>query len=178
MMIQSAADIDNAAELKQWLFKENVKLENAKAEFSDAVIDFEREKQKFLKMEQETNSHNRILQEQLRQEKELFEKKWKILERELRQLAKDKKQVDIDRQIVARQKEQYRKLNADAASRTEYKSNIKPDIFFKGVNSELALKKRYKDLLKIYHPDNMNGDKDVLQAINAEYNYLKHKYEN
>lgn len=176
MMIQSAADIDNIAELKQWLFRENVKLENAKAEFSDAVIDFEREKQKFKKMEQETASHNRVLQEQLSKERELFEKKWKILERELRQLANEKQQVARDKQIIEKQKEQYKKFNATA--KTEYKDNIKPGIFFKGVNSELTLKKRYKDLLKIYHPDNMNGDKEVLQAINSEYTHLKRLYEN
>ena len=32
------------------------------------------------------------------------------------------------------------------------------DKFFRGVDSELALRKRYKELLKIFHPDNKCGD--------------------
>ena len=45
-------------------------------------------------------------------------------------------------------------------------------MFFAGVNSLGSLKKRYKDLLKIYHPDNVNGDTEVLQEINREYDRL------
>ena len=44
---------------------------------------------------------------------------------------------------------------------------------FAGVKNTLALKKRYRDLLKIYHPDNLAGDKEVVQAINKEYERLK-----
>ena len=50
--------------------------------------------------------------------------------------------------------------------------------FFRGVGSELALKKRYKDLLKIYHPDNMCGDTDTVQRINQEFASLKRRYDN
>lgn len=39
-----------------------------------------------------------------------------------------------------------------------------------------SLKKRYKALLKIYHPDNMHGDKELLQAINTEYERLSRFY--
>ena len=45
--------------------------------------------------------------------------------------------------------------------------NVK--IFFKGVVDRESVKKRYKALLKIYHPDNMNGDNDLVLAINEEY---------
>ena len=46
-------------------------------------------------------------------------------------------------------------------------------LFFRGVTHPLALKKRYKDLIKIYHPDNSCGDKWILQQINTEYDRLK-----
>ena len=52
--------------------------------------------------------------------------------------------------------------------------NVK--IFFKGVEDTTSLKKRYKALLKIYHPDNMLGDKELLQAINTEYERLSRFY--
>ena len=50
--------------------------------------------------------------------------------------------------------------------------------FFKGVRNPLALKKRYKDLIKIFHPDNLAGDKDIIQQINSEYETLKGEYDN
>ena len=46
-------------------------------------------------------------------------------------------------------------------------------VFFAGVGNQLALKKRYKDLLKIYHPDNLAGDKEMMQQISREYERLK-----
>ena len=52
--------------------------------------------------------------------------------------------------------------------------NVK--IFFKGVEDTASLKKRYKALLKIYHPDNIDGDKELLQAINTEYERLSRFY--
>ena len=50
-------------------------------------------------------------------------------------------------------------------------------MFFAGVSSELALKKRYKDLIKIYHPDNISGDTNTIQEINREYDELKDRLE-
>ncbi|MBR5359817.1 MAG: J domain-containing protein, partial [Lachnospiraceae bacterium] len=45
--------------------------------------------------------------------------------------------------------------------------------FFIGVNSSLAVRKRYKDLLKIFHPDNLCGDESIVKAINEEYEKLR-----
>ena len=50
-------------------------------------------------------------------------------------------------------------------------------VFFQGVTNPLALKKRYKDLIKIFHPDNLAGDKEIIQRINREYDNLKREYE-
>lgn len=47
---------------------------------------------------------------------------------------------------------------------------------FKGVRSETALKKRYRELMKIFHPDNQDGDDSVIHAINIEYDRLKKVY--
>ena len=51
-----------------------------------------------------------------------------------------------------------------------------PVFFFKGVNSPLGLKKRYKDLIKIFHPDNLFGDHDTILKINKEYEMMKKKF--
>ena len=47
------------------------------------------------------------------------------------------------------------------------------NVLFKGADSPLALKKRYKALMKIFHPDNMNGDDELVQWLNIEYSKLK-----
>lgn len=46
-------------------------------------------------------------------------------------------------------------------------------IYFAGVQDAEALKKRCHDLLKIYHPDNQNGEVGTMQQIQQEYEYLK-----
>ena len=53
---------------------------------------------------------------------------------------------------------------------------VKTGTFFAGVNGSVALRKRYKELLKIYHPDNGNGDADTLLAINREYEEVKKRF--
>ena len=41
----------------------------------------------------------------------------------------------------------------------------------------MTQKKRYKELTKIFHPDNLAGDTEVIQRINREYEQLKREYE-
>jgi len=40
-----------------------------------------------------------------------------------------------------------------------------------------TLKKRYKELIKIFHPDSGTGDTEVLHIINEEYETLKKSLE-
>ena len=54
-------------------------------------------------------------------------------------------------------------------------SGYVPVFFFKGVTSSLGLKKRYKDLIKIFHPDNLFGDHETILKINKEYEMMKKK---
>ncbi len=48
-----------------------------------------------------------------------------------------------------------------------------PIVFFKGIEKEEDLRKRYRELLKIYHPDNQSGDQELTQSIQKEYEYLQ-----
>ena len=54
--------------------------------------------------------------------------------------------------------------------------------YFKNVQTLDELRKQYKDLLKKYHPDNVNGSTEATQEINTEYDRLfrelKDKHEN
>lgn len=48
---------------------------------------------------------------------------------------------------------------------------------FAGCETPDELKKRYKELLKTYHPDVNIGDTEAMQVINDEYNRLLNEYE-
>ncbi len=50
-------------------------------------------------------------------------------------------------------------------------------LLFRGATNPLALRKRYKDLMKIFHPDNLSGDGELVQMINREYNRRKNHFE-
>lgn len=50
-------------------------------------------------------------------------------------------------------------------------------VYFRGINSSEGLKKRYKELMKMYHPDNQYGDNDVCLIVQREYEYLMKRYE-
>ena len=137
MEVAMIDELSSEDEKKKWLFKENVRLQELSRNLEDErkLIEIQ------MGMLQRQQSKNMLLKKQLESQRDLFEQKWNILERETRQLAID---------------------------------NVK--IFFKGVEDTASLKKRYKALLKIYHPDNMHGDKELLQAINTEYERLSRFY--
>ena len=44
--------------------------------------------------------------------------------------------------------------------------------WFAGVKTVEELRKRYRELLKKYHPDNEGGSVEATQEINAEYDRL------
>ena len=98
-------------------------------------------------MLQRQQSKNMLLKKQLESQRDLFEQKWNILERETRQLAIDKDKFEREKLI--------------------YKDKV---------YREARRSMSNKALLKIYHPDNMHGDKELLQAINTEYERLSRFY--
>ena len=103
----------------------------------------------------------------------MLETKWKILEEELSQLADEKKQMKKKRDFYRYVREQ--EVRDMLTVGTE--NVVRGELFFIGVESKSALKKRYKQLLKIYHPDNLCGDTETLQEINREYDRLLKQYE-
>ena len=54
-------------------------------------------------------------------------------------------------------------------------SGFKGPGFFSGVTGINSLRKRYKELMKIYHPDNKYGDSFTVACINKEYEIMKEK---
>lgn len=48
--------------------------------------------------------------------------------------------------------------------------------FFAGCNSKESADRKYKSLVKLYHPDNMDGDTAALQEINIQYAQAKKRF--
>ena len=147
-------ELSSEDEKKKWLFKENIRLQELSRNLED--------ERKLIEIQMG------MLQRQLESQRDLFEQKWNILERETRQLAIDKDKFEREKLIYKD------KVYREARRSMSNAENVK--IFFKGVEDTTSLKKRYKALLKIYHPDNMHGDKELLQAINTEYERLSRFY--
>ena len=123
----------------------------------------------------------------IKQEKERLVREWKQLEdrqrlfdQKLEILKESYIQLDADRRKLEREKLQFeaQKEHMNHSYASARNQSMAVSLFFKGVTSPLALKKRYRDLIKIFHPDNLCGDKETLQMINQEYEILLRELEN
>ena len=171
VMSQVSAQIDDRnAVFRQWQFTETVELEHQKQQLKEERRQLALERDEFEKEKKEFHINKRIEDKRTEHEKHLFDMKWRILEGELKKLAAEKEQVE-------KQRDFYRFVREHEAQMYHSANVVKGELFFCGVNSEDSLKKRYKDLIKIYHPDNLNGDKNTIQEINTEYEKLKALYE-
>lgn len=135
----------------------------------------ERERQEFTRRVE-------IEDRRLEQQQRLVDMKFHILEEELTKLANEKRYVEKQKEFYNRindfeQKNSKKSKTNDFEKENNNKSKtndfVAGELFFCGVGNEQSLKKRYKDLIKIYHPDNINGDNHVIQVINKEYDQLK-----
>ena len=102
--------------------------------------------------------------QKLKDEQALFDQQIEILKEGFDKLNSDKKVIERE----------WKKLEQEKGYMREDEYN-RAEFFFHGVNSMLALKKRYRDLMKIYHPD-AGGHEEASKKINAEYNILKKRF--
>ena len=125
----------------------------------------EQERQEFLRAKS-------FEEKRLAREKRIFDMEWKMLEEEWRRLAVEKERMGY-KQSSAHGARDNDSGNAERAM----PSDVTVSVFFSGVKNLRTLRKRYRDLIKIFHPDNVSGDTGVLQKINEEYETLKRKIE-
>ena len=164
---------EKTAAFQQWCFNETVEIERDRKTLEQERKQLEQDKHQ-LEMEQKDFARRMELEERrLEQQQQLFDMKVKILEEELSKLASDKLKLE-------KQKEFYSRVNEyesyDSRKETHYDYSGQGNMFFSGVGSKQSLKKRYKDLIKIYHPDNIDGDNAAIQEINNEYLKLRAVY--
>lgn len=161
---------DELKELKLFLFREHARLENESKELKARQDKLVKERAQF-RDEMDLLNHRIVLEKKrLKEEHAFFEKKMQILQEGFKQLEED------------RQKLQNERIRFDAerdvrSSRRSYVYDYDEDdlmsVLFRGADNPLALRKRYKDLMKIFHPDNLCGDAELVQMINHEYERRK-----
>lgn len=131
-------------------------------EFEQQKREFERERNAFKRHVEYQNMH-------FEQQKNLFDTKFRILEEEMMKLAEERAEVEKKKAFYDMVDEFHAKTAQKALPDCQL-----GEIFFRGVESQQSLKKRYKALVKIYHPDNVGGDDSLVMEINREYDHLSH----
>lgn len=155
--------------VKKQLWEEKVRLEEAhlalQQEKEKLCEEQERFRQEVQEMQKEMVRQNQRLleaQKNLKKDELFFQQKMEILKGGFAQLAEDKKAMEQERIRLEARREERNSDSGNAAVR----------LFFSGVSNPLTLKKRYRDLIKIFHPDNLCGDTKLLQQINKTYEVL------
>ena len=159
---------DEILAFQRLFFKKMIELEHDRRTLNDEKKCFELQREK---LERERRDFNRQKEADARlraQEERLLVMKQKVLEDELKKLADEKQYLERQREFYDRVK-QYQQKQEPLKQVT---CTVSGALFFSGVKNEHALKKRYKDLIKIYHPDNAGGNTEALQEINREYDRL------
>lgn len=159
-------------ELKLFLFKENIRLENERREIADHREKLIRERAQF-RMEMDMLNHRIVMEKKrIKDDNIFFDKKMDILKEGFRQLDLDRQKFIMEKNRFENEREFFRSsANSYSGSNTGAEDIAKA--LFRGVSNPLTLRKRYKDLLKIFHPDNLCGDAELVQMINREYEKRK-----
>ncbi len=149
---------------------------HGQADDRELTVETERQEIEELRrqLEREREDFNRKMEwekERLEREKALFDMKLQVLQVELAKFAEDKKKFLQQKAFFERVKAYEEENRASTATISE-NNIVRGEMFFIGVQNRDGLRKRYRDLLKIYHPDNAAGDTSTIQEINNEYKKL------
>ena len=156
-------------ELKAWLFNENIRIEAAQNHLHEMEQKFIAERKQF--QDEMKALNQKLVREKTRLKEDLafFEKKMEILKSGFSQLDMDKRKFEKDKLHFDAQKDAYtREARYGRYDTVEY--------MFRGVSSPLSLKKRYKDLIKMFHPDNIAGDHEMVLVITKYYEKMRGEY--
>ena len=162
-----AESAEELKEVKLWLFRENIRLQNEQKELSEAKDKFLKERVKLRNELDDLNRRTVMERKRLKEENMFFDKKMAILQDGFRKLEEDRRALDQEKRNLEAER------NAFGSYGRSMQATELVDVLFCNVNNQLALRKRYKDLVKIFHPDNMFGDEEMMQLINKEFQRRK-----
>lgn len=170
-----------APQSKNWLFEENIRLANERKALEELAEELEvreneinemqerfiRERAQFREEINALTAQATRERQRLKQDEAFFDKKMEILKAGFADLEREKRELEASKIRFEAQSAFYGDDDIPGFGAPIAKS------LFKGITNPLMLKKRYKDLVKIYHPDNLAGDHDLFKAITLEYERLQ-----
>jgi hypothetical protein len=161
-------DEEELKALRHFLFEERIALINERRAQEEFYEKFMEERLSFREEMKQLNSKVLSERKRLKDEQAFFDKKLAILQNGFASL-------EMDRKAFQREKDTYEKkyqsLKNEISGDTIVSSGL-----FSGVSSYLALRKRYKELIRIFHPDNLDGDNNMALLIKEEYEKLREKF--
>lgn len=161
--VDKAQSEDELRRMKLWLFQENIRLQNERDELEDMQDKLLKEQARF-REEMETLSRRIALEhKRLREENLFFDKKLAILQDGFRKLEEDRQRFEQERRRLESGRRQ--RESVELLGQGEDVAHV----LFRSAGNPLTLRKRYRDLLKIFHPDNFCGDAELMQYINREF---------
>lgn len=179
--LMKAETSEEVRNLKLWMFQERVKIQAKKDELNELSLKLQEEKRTLERDRNALNMKIKAENKRFNDNEKFMSQKQKIIEDAFRQLALDKKTLECERLNFEYEKGKYVRQRFNARKNSYDNDSFDSSsytgcIFFQGVDSELALRKRYKELLKIFHPDNKCGDTRTLLLIQKEYEKIKRQY--
>ena len=161
-----AAEDGELKELKLWLFKESIRLSNEKHELEMEKRDFLTERENAREENRRYEEHLSVRTRQIRREEELIEKKHDIIKRGFDELDRDRQALNAREAAIA---EREARLSEGGLAIDSREAEC---VLFRGADNILLLKKRYKDLMKMFHPDCLGGDTEMVKLLNRTYDKL------
>ncbi|MCR4618563.1 MAG: hypothetical protein K5669_10340 [Lachnospiraceae bacterium] len=169
--IEEQDSIEELKKLKVFLFQENMRISQEKKRLDEERARIVKLQDDFLKdrvvLRDELDELNRRTlaeRKRLKEENLFFNKKMEILTEGFRSLEEDRRKFEREKKAYLERVASAAESSGDADA-----SNVAEFLFRNiGANS-LGLRKRYKDLLKIFHPDNLFGDLELAQALTKEF---------
>lgn len=128
-------------------------------------------------LEAEAKRQEALKKEEERKEQEARQKAERLYREKIRQRQKAAEKRYQEEQKQSSFNDNYFKEGKFKESSSSAKSPVITSEFFRGVTNRSELKKRYLDLLKIYHPDNPSGDPGITRRVQEEYKELSAFYE-
>lgn len=171
--VMNAQNIEELKKAKLWLFQENIRIQNEKNAIDEMQDKFIQEKARFRKDMDALNHRLVVEQKRLKDESIFFEKKMEILQEGFRKLEEDRKKFDKEKKLYE-SNHRYDTYSNDTRRYINMDEFV--GVLFRNTNSMLSLRKRYRDLMKIFHPDNNTGDGELVQLINREFAKRKEEY--
>ena len=138
-------------------------MENERNEFIQSRDKFFKERVKLRDELDDLNRRTVLERKRLKEENLFFEKKMMILQDGFRKLEEDRRSFEKEKRAMRAEIARLQEMNMESSA------NDTAEVLFRSVNNPLALRKRYRDLVKIFHPDNMFGDEELVQQINKEF---------